>query len=358
MNIFVLIGFGRSGIDFLQSLFDKHYQISQFPGEFFFDNFFNKVKNNISKEKIAKVFLEQHPHFFDSRLNNTERHDCLGVNKNEFFLINKKKFIKKFIIITKNICKKEIFVNLHLAYSYACGENLKKKKIIIFNAHQIEQLHYFDDIDYKIFYNIRHPLSSLTSSIKHWLIYEDGKYVGSWWLYYQIKRIFKSLKEAMSLSKEIYIIKLDVLHKNNELVMKKICKILKIRFNKCLKKSTYMGKKWWGDKLSVNYLNGINKNFIDKIDNNLFYANDKNYLKHYLKPILKKYDYKIKNNSNNFNKYLPLKIEILIWFKIIKLLKVNEILFIPYYWIKRIILFNKHEYKNVKLPKEIIHTKI
>ena len=51
MNIFVLVGFGRSGIDFLQSLFDKHYQISQFPGEFFFDKFVNKFKNNISKKK-------------------------------------------------------------------------------------------------------------------------------------------------------------------------------------------------------------------------------------------------------------------------------------------------------------------
>ena len=121
------------------------------------------------------------------------------------------------------------------------------------------------------------------------------------------------------------------------------------------KKIYVYGKKWWGDKLSVNYLNGVNKNFIDKIDNNLFYANDKNYLKYYLKPILKKYDYKIKNNSNNFNKYLPLKVEVLIWFKIIKMLKFYEIFFIPYYWIKRIILFNKHEYKNVKLPEEIIH---
>ena len=39
MKIFCLIGIGRAGIDFFQTLFDKHPQVSQMPGVFFLINF-------------------------------------------------------------------------------------------------------------------------------------------------------------------------------------------------------------------------------------------------------------------------------------------------------------------------------
>jgi hypothetical protein len=356
MNIIAIIGFGRSGMDFLQSLFDKHPQISQFPGEFFFGKFYTEVEKKTCKKEIAELFIKKHLYFFDSRLNLTERHNSLGNKKNEFFLIKKNLFKKKFIQLTNTINKKEIFINLHIAYSYACGENIKKKKIIIINAHQIEQLYCLADFDYQIFFTIRDPVGSLTSTIKHWLKYENGKHVGSWWLYYQINRVFNSIKEAVLLNKKIHIIKLDILHKKNKFIMRQICKILKIKFNKSLTQSTYMGKKWWGDKLSVKFLDGVNKNFSEKIDNSLFYPKDINYLNYYLKSILKKYNYTTKSKLNNFNKFLPLKIEILIWTRLIKLLKVKEIFLIPYYWLKRIVMLKKNQYKNIRLPNEIYNT--
>ena len=199
-------------------------------------------------------------------------------------------------------------------------------------------------------------MGSLTSTIKHWLKYENGKHVGSWWLYYQINRVFNSIKEAVLLNKKIHIIKLDILHKKNKFIMRQICKILKIKFNKSLTQSTYMGKKWWGDKLSVKFLDGVNKNFSEKIENSLFYPKDINYLNYYLKSILKKYNYTTKSQLNNFNKFLPLKIEILIWTRLIKLLKVKEIFLIPYYWLKRIVMVKKNQYKNIRLPNEIYNT--
>ena len=44
MKIIAFIGGGRAGIDFLQSLFDSHSQVSQLPGYFFFDEFWSKIK--------------------------------------------------------------------------------------------------------------------------------------------------------------------------------------------------------------------------------------------------------------------------------------------------------------------------
>ena len=128
MKIFFLIGTGRSGVDFLQSLFDKHQEISQFPGVFFFDIFFIKIKKK-NKNQIAKKFVNEHERFFNSKIYKQERHDELGRNRNEHFKVSKKKFIRKFV----QLCKKiedlhDVFINLHLAYSFASGENISKKK--------------------------------------------------------------------------------------------------------------------------------------------------------------------------------------------------------------------------------------
>ena len=56
MKIFCLLGVGRSGIDFLQTLFDRHPQISQFPGVFSFDFFLEKIKKIDEKKKNCRNF--------------------------------------------------------------------------------------------------------------------------------------------------------------------------------------------------------------------------------------------------------------------------------------------------------------
>ena len=93
MKILVLIGGGRSGIDFLQSLFDQHPQISQLPGVFYFDEFWEKVKNEKNLKTILKEFIENNEKFFDSRLNVMERHYMLGKEKNEYYVIKKRRTV-------------------------------------------------------------------------------------------------------------------------------------------------------------------------------------------------------------------------------------------------------------------------
>ena len=87
MKIVVLVGAGRSGVDLLQSLFDEHPEICQFPGYFGFQQFWQKAKKEKNLETLAKYFITDHPHFFDSRLNLIERHHMLGKDKNSFFLV-------------------------------------------------------------------------------------------------------------------------------------------------------------------------------------------------------------------------------------------------------------------------------
>ena len=104
MKIIYLVAGGRAGSDFFQGFLDGHSQILQFPGtihNYEVYKLFQIKESNL----IAKKFTEIFPHFFNSKiksnLNERERHDRLGKNKNKFYVVSKKRFIQYFIDLTK-----------------------------------------------------------------------------------------------------------------------------------------------------------------------------------------------------------------------------------------------------------------
>ena len=63
MKIFCLLGTGRSGVDFLQTLFDQHPEVSHLPGVFYYQEFWSKLKkkkyelhNQRIYKKSRKIF--------------------------------------------------------------------------------------------------------------------------------------------------------------------------------------------------------------------------------------------------------------------------------------------------------------
>ena len=131
MKFVIIITGGRSGSDFLQSLFDGHPQIMQFPGIFRFTKLFAKTLEEKNPDKISHMFCDLYPHFFDSRLQKIERHDMLGKYKNNFYKVNKHLFIKNFIYFYNHSRKKkiDILIALHKAYASASKQTLSKKKM-------------------------------------------------------------------------------------------------------------------------------------------------------------------------------------------------------------------------------------
>tara|TARA_B100001123_G_C15253183_1_gene1003581 strand:+ start:1309 stop:1569 length:261 start_codon:yes stop_codon:yes gene_type:complete len=81
MKFVIIITGGRSGSDLLQSLFDGHPQILQFPGQFIFDKSFIDILDETDPQKISQVFCNLNKKFFDSRIQKVERHHMLGKNK-------------------------------------------------------------------------------------------------------------------------------------------------------------------------------------------------------------------------------------------------------------------------------------
>jgi hypothetical protein len=356
MKIVVLLAaMTRGGIDLLQSLLDKHPEISQLPGKFYIDEFLEKI-NNKNNYEIAQQFIDCYPEYFDSRLNIVERHNFLGQNKNEFYLIDKNKFIKKFNELSKNkkLNKKEIIINLHLAYSSASGDSIDEKKLVILQIHHLFRIKSIEDLDFDIACTIRDPIASHSSYVKNLSTF-NNKSINPWQYYYHMERNFSHLIKLSKLKRKINVIKLERLHRNNLDVMKNFCIQYQIDYKEILQKSTFHGKLWWGDQVSKKYLNGINIKFENNIDYNSFSKNDINIIEYYLENYIKTYKYTFKGNREtlNFKKYFPLKVDKVIFIQSIKKLNFKNLIFCFYYYLKRLKFMKKTKLDKFEYPAEL-----
>ena len=182
MKILILVAGGRAGSDLFQSLLDEHSQILQFPGILEINNNFLDLINLKNYQEILAKFIKQYPHFFNSKLNKVERHDCLGKNRNKFYTVSTKTFSKNFL----NLCKKnkkikkfDIIKYLHFAYFLTRKKKIQNKKIIFIHAHHIAYAENFinkiESKNVEIIHTIRNPILSINSALKSWLRYEKGK---------------------------------------------------------------------------------------------------------------------------------------------------------------------------------------
>ncbi len=357
MKIIVLLaGMTRGGIDLFQSLLDNHPQVSQLPGKFYVDDFLKKINKNFTSNQIADLFIKEYKEYFDSRLNIIERHNNLGPKKNEFYIIDEYKFKNKFIDLFKNkkFEKKNIILNLHLAYSFAAGENIQDKKILILQIHHFFRIQSIVELDFDIICTIRDPIASHSSYVKNLATF-NKKLINPWQYYYHIERNFSHIINLSRLNKNINVIKLERLHKNNSDVMQKFCKIYEINYIKALNSSTFHGKLWWGDQVSKNYLNGINKKFENKIDYSLFFKSDIETIEYFLENFIKSYNYTFKTNKQFFRmkKYLPFKVDQIIFLQSLKKLNIKNLALCIYYYFKRLKLLNKKLLDMAQYPSEI-----
>jgi hypothetical protein len=356
MKIFIIITGGRTGSGFLHSILDGHPQICYFPGEFFFDEFFESARKEKSAVSIAKLFCKEYKYFFDSRYNKFERFNKLGESKKDFFLVNKEKFIKYFIKFhkIKDNNKLSLLKNLHFAYAATKKENLKKKKILLLHLHHGFRLKIFKDLNYEILYTIRDPKTNLSSFFSSWRRYKK-QVIDPWSYYFNMKRVIRGLQELKSYKNKIHVIKLEDMHLRNKFIVKQLCNTLKIKFEKILNYSTFHKKKWWGDMAMKKFLNGANKKFINKFDNSLFFDKDIYFIEKSLKNFMTRYNYPFSFKKKNYN-YLyiifPFKMEIIMFNHSLKNKKLKNIFEVFYFYIRRVLLFIISDIRQVLSKKK------
>ena len=277
----------------------------------------------------------------------------------------KKKFIKGFLKLMnkKKISKIDIVKNLHIAYSIAKGDKKREKKILFIHTHLVSWTKEFvktiNSKDTSIIHIIRHPLASIYAPIRTWLDYKNGDSFFSRELHFQLDLVFNGIFDLMKINdlmklKKVYIIQYEKLHWENEYVMRKFCKIFKIKYEKCLKSSTQLGLKWWGDVGSKRWISGLNKNYKINIDKNYFFNRDLEFFQFLMSRIIKyyNYDFMFPRRKIYFN-FLPMKCELLVWKNSFKHLRWKQIFSIPVFYLIRILLINKFTMQNKKLPYSI-----
>ena len=198
---------------------------------------------------------------------------------------------------------------------------------------------------------------SLCSTINHWLEYKSGKNLYSKSLYANYEMHINMMNVLYKFRKKVSIIQLENLHLKSNKVLKNLCKLLKINYQSSLKKSSYHNKLWWGDSVSKKFLNGLNPKFKNKFDKNIFFDKDIEIIESKLKNIITRYNYPTRSKSKIQNKYLqflPFKFELIVWLNSLKNRRFKQFLLIPFFFIKRLILFSrKNLYSKKELPNSI-----
>lgn len=347
MKLIVLLPINvRSGLEFFQSLLDGHDQIAQLPGSFYVDEFLTKIRKIKNLDLIAHTFIDTYSEYFDSRLNSEiERHDRLGVNKNEFYIVNKVTFINCFkrILKHKKCSNQNIIKAINLAYANASGKDISKIKIIILQLHHLHRLHSIKNFEFDLVFTCRHPASSFSSYIDN-LAYFKKKIPLPWPFYYNSVRINDCFDYLEKIEKKSFLIKLEDLHLNNEVTMKSFCKIFDLEFKKSMTLSTFHNKLWWGDAVSKRDLNGVNINFKNKINHKNFFKKDLLIIEKKYSFILNNYQYQKSFNDKNILKiyyFLPFKFELIIFFKNLINFKIKNTIMSVYYFLKRLLKMKK-----------------
>jgi len=254
---------------------------------------------------------------------------------------------------------KNCLLSIYGAYAMVLGQDLSKKKVFFHHLHHHNRLDRFinDFPSTKIISMTRDPRANITSGVYNHKKYNPKSMNGAH-QYFYINRILKDARALEIYNNEFISIKLEGLGRENTL--RQLATWLGIEYSEKLKKSTWAGLIWNGDRLSQKKRQGVGfskellvnnwEDILSKKDKYIFNFLMNNRLKHY------GYNFKKINVISYllipFLNIMPLSYEkemLSISFIFKEAMKRNPKLIILnyYYYFKRIILFQKYYWKTI-----------
>ncbi len=291
LDILVLLAGPGSGSKLFQGYLDGHSQILMTPG-YILMYFYPHWDKHLVKEKNWKVilnkFLKLHPSILDtSKMKGGDFLYNLGNKKKDKITISKKKFISKVLnfLSGEEINSKNFFLAIHLAYAKCIGENLSKKKILVYHMHVCWYLKKFckDFGNIKIISMVRELKSNIPNRVvtlenpnlihlnpTDQIFFKTRSYKNI------IFEDFYSLDFLKKFDKcEHRVIKHEDLLIRKYSVLKNLCKYIDIRFENILKKST-------ANKIQWNYKHAKNTKLKDGVATHITKYNANNFFRHEL----------------------------------------------------------------------------
>ena len=256
-----------SGSKVFQAFVDGHeeiFMVPAYPLMYFYPHWQEwkvSMENNWSWQNILDVFCEKHASVLDSRkIPGFNGMKNLGEKKNEYICIDENYFKHLVLHFLRNqdISSRNFLLAIHYAYSFCLGEDISKKKILVYHIHSAEYLTKFlfkDFPDVLTIGMIRDPRSNLERRYKGSLRnVDDGKLNVSDALIYRkrpylfaCKMVFDGLNLLEGLPLEnIRVIKHEDLIFNIGKVMRASANFFNIKYNPNLENITFGKKIWWG----------------------------------------------------------------------------------------------------------------
>ena len=268
LKIFCLVATPRSGSDYFQSLLDGHPEVLTFNGSIgLYVNFFSKInfKNNNKKNLIhaIKSFIRIYKNWLYTKNDKIEGKNKLGKNKNDFINIdlNKYEYAMYCYLLSEGFTKKNFSLAAYFAYNICLGANFKNKKVLLMHPHNLDELVLFSN-DFKknrYLFTIRDQRAGYFSTVYNMSDRFPEKYYNLRHHYVTIYRCLIHSSHGDNLGLKYKCIRLEDLPHKNTLIL--ISKLLNIKFNKSLLKSTFAGKDWNGDtSQKVSYKDNWEKN--------------------------------------------------------------------------------------------------
>lgn len=305
LPLVLLISSPRAGTDFFHSLLDGHPEIIQQPGAYDFYAFWDGAQCKSDIADLANEFVwsvksgkKNQITKFKSKYNIFERWDQLGENRDESFSVEIERFKAHLCGIMHGIelTAVNFFYGYHLAYSLAAGRDVSDTKILFFHRHtpKDEERFYKEFGRFDIIFTTRDPRNSMVSEMNRMLSSESHYQYVSMKYYDKMRRcltIIESLK-----SYDLWVIKLEDLKEKPEVVLKAFAARYGLEWDSCMLKSSYMGKQWWGDVQTSEYLDTFSRKVIDKQWSGKWGYIDDKLLQSIFYPRLKSLGYNVKSN--------------------------------------------------------------
>ncbi|HNW94301.1 MAG TPA: sulfotransferase, partial [bacterium] len=263
LPVAVLITTGRTGSDFLQSLFDGHPQVLMLPGSFYWHEFYAEGGSWRDAAAVAEAFTKAYPGMFDSRQLPRERWDRLGANRDEWFTVDPVAFTGHFAaaLAGRELNARSAFIAVHLAYALAAGDDIGSMRLLWYHLHHYYRLPAFarDFPQASVMLTVRNPKNTLACGIDHWRAYDPVTFEPVTFVDY-LQRIMLECELVLPHCRTVRALKLEALHLDSATVLRDICGTYGLDFVPSLLRSTWRGKQWWGDALSPRFLDGFNRN--------------------------------------------------------------------------------------------------
>lgn len=246
-----LVTTGRTGSDFLQSLFDSHPEVFVFTGELFFHEFWAEARCTQSAADLAEEFTGQFLYKLKSRYDLEERKDRLGENQDQSLDLDPAEFRAHLVGVHGEgpVTPRTFLTAVYVAWALCLGQDPLGKRLFLHHIHHIWKLpNYLRDFpDTRILGMTRDPRANWVSGVEHWVKVRHPN-AHAWTVWFTLNRAIEDVQGLALHPNEYRAIRLEDL--GSRPVLEALCAWLGVSYHECLQESTWGGLRWWGDRLS------------------------------------------------------------------------------------------------------------